>query len=82
MLEGNEFWDKVSGFQLRNKKNKDSYVEMRNGELIWYDTNNPDITIPIISFFTIPNAFPANSNIDSLLGTFQEFKQEFENGLL
>lgn len=82
MLEGNEFWEKVSGFQLRHKKNRDSFVEMRNGELVWYDLSNPDITIPIVSFFTIPTAFPANLNLDTLLGTFEDFKTEFENGLL
>ncbi|MBP6739242.1 MAG: hypothetical protein KA146_04590 [Leptospiraceae bacterium] len=68
-LESNEHWEKINSFQLRHRTLRDNFVEIRNGILVWYDTSNTDIVIPVNSFFTIPGATPASANIDAIKGT-------------
>lgn len=65
-LESNEHWEKINSFQLRHRTLRDNFVEIRNGILVWYDTSNTDIVIPVNSFFTIPGATPASANIDAI----------------
>ena len=75
-------WDKLNEFQYRHKTMKDSFLENRNGIWVYYDKSNMDITIPLQALSVNPVFSPQDVQIESILGTYNEFVIEFERGLL
>lgn len=71
-------WEKLNGFQYRHKKQKDCFWENRNGSWIFYDKSNLDIVIPLEAFTNNPVGTPQ----DLSFGTYNEFLNKFETGLL
>lgn len=77
-------WEKLNDFQYRHKKFKDSYLELRDGIFVYYDKSNLDVIIPIQAIIKNPavDMNPQSLSLENILGTYNDFKNVFENGLL